>query len=148
MAQGCANPRPAREARSAWATATTTFRELPKLPRLRPSICCPPVETVVFRMVQETLTNVHHHSGSKMARIRMVRDDGGLRVEDEGRGMTAARRNKSPGPPSAFGVGLAGIRERVKQLGGRLEIEASSRGTKISVLLPLDKASLWQQHVS
>jgi signal transduction histidine kinase len=55
-------------------------------------------------MVQEALTNVHHHSASKMARIRMVRDDGGLRVEDEGRGMTAARRNKSPGPhpPSAW----------------------------------------------
>jgi signal transduction histidine kinase len=108
-----------------------------------------PIETAVFRMVQECLTNIHRHSGSTTAKVKMVLEEGSLlvEVEDEGRGMPA-RNNKFVGALLASGVGLAGIRERVMQLGGRLEFDTSSRGTKVSVILPLKLASLWQKHAS
>jgi signal transduction histidine kinase len=102
------------------------------------------IEMVVFRIVQECLNNIHRHSGSTTARVRVVRESSNLRVEveDEGRGMPASHAR-------AFaGVGLAGIRERAKQLGGRLEIHSSSHGTKVSVILPLDRTNLWQKSES
>jgi signal transduction histidine kinase len=107
------------------------------------------IETAVFRMVQECLTNIHRHSGSTTAKVRMVREDASLlvEVEDEGRGMPA-RGNQAARALFASGVGLAGLRERVMQLGGRLEIDTSSRGTKVSVILPLNRASLWQKRAS
>jgi signal transduction histidine kinase len=108
------------------------------------------IETAAFRMVQESLTNIHRHSGSTTAKVRISARNGSLRVEveDEGRGMAAARRNKFVGAPFNHGVGLASMRERAMQLGGRLEIESSSRGTKVSLILPLPPATLWQEHVS
>jgi len=101
------------------------------------------LELALFRIVQETLTNVHRHSGSSKARItvskspRQVR----LKVEDFGKGMPLplAERDRS-GRPIA-GVGLSGIRERVRQLAGQIQIRSSSAGTAIEVLFPLDVAT-------
>ncbi len=95
------------------------------------------IEIAVFRIVQECLSNIHRHSGSAKAWIRVVREGNNLRVEveDEGEGMPAAHAL------GYAGVGLAGIRERVIQLGGQLEIHSSSHGTQITVILPLHRVS-------
>jgi PAS domain S-box-containing protein len=88
------------------------------------------VETAVFRIVQECLTNVHRHSGSSTARVCLIRTPANLvlEVEDSGRGM---------GHDAASGVGIAGMRERVKQLHGRLEISSHSGGTSVKATIPL-----------
>ena len=96
-------------------------------------------ETVLFRVVQESLTNIHRHAGSKTARIRLRRDPETLvlEVEDWGRGIPNAslKRITSGGG----GVGIAGMSERIEQLGGRLEVTSSGPGTTVRVRLPLAK---------
>ncbi len=86
----------------------------------------------LYRIVQESLTNVHRHSGSATARILMVRRDSELwmEVQDEGKGMAAG---KSAG---TAGVGLSGMRERAALLGGTLEIISGKKGTTVIVRLP------------
>lgn len=97
------------------------------------------VETTVFRVVQEALTNVHRYSGSSTARIRVWRAGGRLfaEVEDEGCGLAVAGATRgSQAPP---GVGIAGMRERVQHLNGTFEIQSvAGRGTIVRVALPLD----------
>lgn len=103
-------------------------------------------ETAIFRIVQEALTNVHRHSGSRTAVIRVVRDDASvlLEVADSGRGMPLP--SESTGWRSPLGIGLAGIRQRVKQLQGQFEIRsAPGKGTTIRVTLPLNEASTRQR---
>jgi PAS domain S-box-containing protein len=95
------------------------------------------LELAMFRIVQECLTNVHRHSGSKVARIRVTRADQlvSLEVEDEGHGMPP---EKLLGIQSnGAGVGIRGIRERTLQFGGAMNIESNGRGTKISLTFPL-----------
>ncbi len=98
------------------------------------------IETALFRIVQESLTNIHRHSGSPTARIQLSREPTQvtLLVEDHGGGMPAAILQKSS-EGGWLGVGLAGMRERVEQLGGRLEIRSDSRGTQINVAIPLPR---------
>ena len=86
-------------------------------------------EIVLFRLVQESLANVMRHSGSDMATIRLHYREGEvvLEVEDFGRGM---------GDTGVRGVGIAGMRERLEHLGGRLEIESDSSGTVVRAWLP------------
>ena len=96
------------------------------------------VETTLFRVVQESLANVHRHSKSPSARIRLSRRPTGVELEisDKGQGMpTAALRlgNLSVGQ---LGVGIMGMRERASQLGGRLEIDSSPKGTTVRVVIP------------
>ncbi len=88
------------------------------------------IETAIFRIVQECLTNVHRHSGSKTALVELVRqgDKICVQVADHGKGM----RNRD-----ASGVGLRGMKERVSQLGGDLDVHSNSEGTRITVRLPL-----------
>jgi len=99
------------------------------------------MEVAVFRIVQESLTNIHRHSGSRTACIRISRGVTGvsLDIEDEGRGMSQEKlaTNQAQGA----GVGIAGMRERIRHLGGEMKIRSSSHGTQISVLLPVPKAS-------
>jgi PAS domain S-box-containing protein len=101
------------------------------------------VETALFRMVQECLTNTLRHAGSPAAAVR-VRGSGGrvvVEVEDWGRGMDV--RAGSGGLEGAMtGVGLAGMRDRIRQLGGRLEIESAGRGTLVRATVPADRTGL------
>jgi signal transduction histidine kinase len=100
------------------------------------------LETAIFRIVQECLTNVHRHSGSPTARIRIGYQGHEVRVEvrDEGKGIPAEKRRAiaSTGIP---GVGIRGMRERVRQLGGVLEVNSDGNGTNVMVSLPLAGAS-------
>lgn len=95
-----------------------------------------PVETAVFRIVQEALANVVAHAGASSASVVLSRGDGALRVTvtDDGRGLSAAR----PVAAEAGHLGLNGMRERASLLGGSLVIDSSpGRGTQIIVVLPV-----------
>jgi len=100
------------------------------------------LETAVFRIVQECLTNVHRHSESPVAKIRFVRSDKDVRVEveDRGKGIRPDKQYEiaSVGTP---GVGIRGMRERLRQLGGSLEINSNGKGTVIVARLPLATTS-------
>jgi two-component system NarL family sensor kinase len=98
------------------------------------------VETMMFRVVQEGLTNIHRHSGSASASIRLNADAElvVLELSDQGRGMPV---NLQGATVEQFGVGVAGMRERVRQLGGRLEIISDKHGTTLRVLQPHPGAS-------
>ncbi len=105
--------------------------DFPKLPQ--------EVEVVLFRVLQEALTNIHRHSGSAVASIRLSVDDSNVRLEisDQGKGMPAGMIKRAAGDSRGLGVGIAGMRERVKELGGRLEIQSSAQGTVVRASLPL-----------
>jgi PAS domain S-box-containing protein len=92
----------------------------------------PDVETAVFRIVQEALTNIHRHAESAVATIRLQRVDGNLLVEvaDRGRGFA---------DDVAPGVGLAGLNERIRDLQGDLDIRSGEQGTTLTVRLPLSR---------
>ena len=94
-------------------------------------------ETVLFRVVQESLTNIHRHAGSKTAHIRLQRDAETLvlAIEDRGTGIQSAALERIT--HGGGGVGIAGMSERIEQLGGRLELISSDRGTTVRVSLPL-----------
>jgi signal transduction histidine kinase len=97
----------------------------------------PDMETTLLRIVQESLTNVYRHSGSKLAGVRVVRGSGAitLQVWDEGKGL--AQNLDGSDAPASLGVGILGMRERVQQLGGTLEVQPNNPGTLIEVVLPL-----------
>jgi signal transduction histidine kinase len=105
-------------------------------PRLSPS-----AENALLKVVQECLLNIQRHSKSTKALIRLEArpDEVTLEIRDEGVGMerTSSRAPDHGGPK--FGVGLAGMSERIKQLGGRLEITSGSWGTSVKVILPVGK---------
>ncbi len=100
------------------------------------------METAVFRLVQECLTNIHRHSGSPTAKIGLHRSDHEvvIEVEDKGKGIPTEKldRMASAGAP---GVGITGMKERVRQLGGTLEISSDRTGTKIIARLPISETS-------
>jgi PAS domain S-box-containing protein len=87
------------------------------------------LETAIFRIVQECLTNIHRHSGSSSASIVILRDVQKVSVEicDQGKGIRM---------PLRAGVGIQGMRERVRQLGGQLEIDSGKSGTRITAIVP------------
>lgn len=97
------------------------------------------VETTLFRVVQESLTNVHRHSKSPTASIRLSRRATGVKLEiaDKGQGMPKAALHSGTQNSGQFGVGIMGMSERARQLGGRLEIDSSPRGTTVRVVIPL-----------
>jgi signal transduction histidine kinase len=93
------------------------------------------LELTVFRVVQESLTNIHRHSGSSSATIRLSRSSDGVRVEviDAGHGIPPHRMRNGG---VIEGVGIMGIRERMRQLGGRLEVRSSEKGTTVVASFP------------
>jgi PAS domain S-box-containing protein len=95
------------------------------------------MELLIFRLVQESLTNVHRHSGSKTALIRIEREENTIHVEveDQGRGMSAERLAEIQS--QGTGVGIRGMRERVSQFRGDLVIESNGFGTRVCASLPL-----------
>jgi signal transduction histidine kinase len=101
----------------------------------------PNVEISIFRIVQECLTNVYRHSGSKTARIKISHAQDKLlnvQVSDEGKGMSGTNGTFTP-VGSNHGVGMSGMRERVRELGGALEIQSTGNGTIVTATVPVTK---------
>jgi PAS domain S-box-containing protein len=102
------------------------------------------LETAIFRVVQECVTNIHRHSGSPVAEISISRTDGAVQIEvkDRGKGISPAKRSQMELAGKA-GVGIRGMRERVRQLGGTLEIgsQRDGSGTIVMARLPIDKGA-------
>jgi signal transduction histidine kinase len=97
------------------------------------------VETALFRIMQEALTNVHRHSESSAVEVKLTSENGiaSLTVRDFGRGMPKDVLDRFSKSGTNVGVGLAGIRERVKELGGTLEIVSNSAGTMLTARIPM-----------
>ncbi len=96
------------------------------------------LELTLFRVVQESLTNIHRHSGSRSAVIRILRSPGEvlLQVRDYGRGMPGSLDNGN-GSGAYAGVGIAGMRERARQVGGKLRIHSRPGGTDVEMRVPI-----------
>ena len=96
-------------------------------------------ETAIFRTVQECLTNIHRHSESSTAEVRIDASDHVLRVEieDHGKGIPPEQQFAMAATGVA-GVGIRGMRERLRQLGGNLDIHSDDRGTRIVAQLPVE----------
>lgn len=94
-------------------------------------------ELAMFRVLQEALINVHRHSQSPVARIRLFRQDGHavLEVQDAGTGIARIEEGAQDWL-GALGVGVRGMSERIQQLGGTLEIQSSGEGTKLTASVP------------
>jgi PAS domain S-box-containing protein len=103
----------------------------------------PEQELAIFRVAQEALTNVHRHAKSPSVTIRLLEQDGAviLEVEDAGHGILVAGSSGKVTDAAKLGVGLAGMRERMRQLGGSLTVRTSARGTCVQAKLPLARAS-------
>lgn len=110
----------------------------PDLPRFTQNY-----ELCLFRIVQECLTNIHRHSGSFTALVRLSSTSGKIELEvrDEGKGLTKELQSKINSGASA-GVGFRGMRERVRLMGGELTVESNSGGTSVVVALPLNEKAL------
>ena len=109
------------------------------------------VELTLFRVIQEALTNIHRHSGSPRARIHLAIREAGparelaLTVEDFGKGIESGIRvppvsGSAVGSLEAPGLGLQGMRERLRQIGGRLKIDSVSGRTVVTATVPLASA--------
>jgi len=98
-----------------------------------------PVELALFRVVQESLSNIRRHSGATKAQIKLARSDGAVRLEisDNGKGIPPQLLAKSGRGGQVVGVGILGMRERLAQLGGNLDIESGQTGTTVKVSVPL-----------
>jgi signal transduction histidine kinase len=112
----------------------TSFTATSGFPRLAGD-----VELALFRVLQESLTNVHRHSGSTVADVELsLKDETAvLQIRDCGKGMQKADLEQSfPDWTGSFGVGLRGMSERLRQLGGNLELQSSARGTTVRATVP------------
>jgi signal transduction histidine kinase len=107
-------------------------RQIDRLPR--------DLETVIFRIVQECLTNIHRHAHSRSAAIRIAQSETEIKIEvqDEGKGISDSKRAELESPGKA-GVGITGMRERIRQWGGNLQIAPgrNGSGTLVTACLPL-----------
>lgn len=109
-------------------------------PRLRPD-----AEVALFRVVQESLANVHKYSGSPTAYVRIRRDPDSFRVEigDSGKGMQLEKTKAPRVEVARLGVGIHGMRQRILQFSGRLEILSSpGKGTVVQAFLPIQEPLL------
>lgn len=97
------------------------------------------METAIFRIVQEALTNVFRHSGAREAWVTLVKEDAQVigTVRDNGKGIADAVMQ---GRPDRIGVGIGGMRQRVKEFGGDLRIGNANPGTFVEVVVPTESA--------
>jgi PAS domain S-box-containing protein len=97
------------------------------------------MELAIFRLVQESLTNIHRHSGSKRATIEISRtsEQAVLEVRDEGKGIS--REKLADIQSRGAGFGIRGMRERARQFNGEMTIESSGKGTLFRVTIPVSK---------
>ena len=109
----------------------------PEIARLSPAI-----ETALFRIVQESLTNIHRRSGSASARITLVQQGQriGLHVKDQGAGMLDEASGATLDSRQLLGLGILDMRQRVRQFGGTLDIQTGRYGTEIIATVPLGGA--------
>ncbi|HET9993936.1 MAG TPA: PAS domain S-box protein [Candidatus Acidoferrum sp.] len=100
------------------------------------------LEIAIFRMIQECLTNIHRHSGSKTAEVRLAKKHGCIHVEvsDQGKGIPLDKQLEL-NSAGTLGVGFRGMRERVRQLGGALHLNSDGNGTSVTVTLPIERAT-------
>lgn len=96
------------------------------------------MEISIFRLIQECLTNIHRHSGSLTARIRIGRNESSVsvEVEDEGKGISSQHVSAI-----GDGVGLPGMRERLRCFGGNLQIHSNESGTKLTAVIPIAQSN-------
>ncbi|MHB8484442.1 MAG: sensor histidine kinase, partial [Candidatus Acidiferrales bacterium] len=97
----------------------------------------PAIELPLFRVLQECLTNIHRHSESKTATVKVEADERkvSLEVSDQGKGLP--KRDATLGSGKRLGVGINGMRERLKDLGGTLELYSTNQGTTVRAAIPL-----------
>src|SRR5581483_3225212 len=128
--------------RSGIATKLDIPDDLPRLPS--------PIETALFRILQESLTNVHRHSGSRAVEVKLSADDGtaSLTIRDYGKGIAPKLLERFQRNGTNVGVGLAGIRERIKELGGTLDIQSNPTGTLVTVKIPIGEALDVNEHAA
>jgi len=100
-------------------------------------------EIALFRALQEGLTNVHRHSGSSAVEIRfsLEGDEVRLEIEDDGHGIPRKALKRLMEGAGETGVGIAGMRERLRELGGSLRVESGSTGTLLRVSIPISEAA-------
>jgi len=113
----------------------TDVKISPKFMRLPPDI-----EVTFFRIVQESLTNVHRYSGGSKAYVRLKATDDQIVVEvgDDGKGIEPGKLNAKNGTVAPLGVGIQGMTERMRQLSGKLEIKSKPKsGTLVVASLPI-----------
>jgi two-component system, NarL family, sensor kinase len=117
--------------RSGIELATDIPDEEGRLPR--------PAELVLFRVLQEALTNIHRHSKSLRAEVSLhsTRSSAILRIRDYGKGIPREMLTNFLKTGTNVGVGLAGMRERVREQGGRFDIQSDKAGTTITVTIPI-----------
>jgi PAS domain S-box-containing protein len=107
----------------------------PRLGRMKPD-----AEMTLFRVVQESLTNIQRHSGSPQAKIRIERNQGTITLEisDKGSGIPGNLRRQNGKLSFGLGVGIPSMHERVTHIGGQLDIESGGSGTTVRVTIPAD----------
>jgi signal transduction histidine kinase len=108
-------------------------REFPRLPS--------EMETAIFRIIQEALNNVFRHSGAKNAWVALQHGDGKLvvTIRDDGKGI---EQSVMEFRPESIGMGIGGMRQRVKEFGGELRLTKSNPGTSVEVVIPTKHLSL------
>jgi len=117
----------------------TSFVVEPEFDRMAPE-----VELAFFRILQEALTNVHRHSGSTTANIRLAINNGDavMEVRDEGKGIpTNLLEQSGEDWMGSLGVGLRGMNERMRQLGGKLDVASTEKGTKVTASVPAERGT-------
>ena len=121
--------------RSAIKLEVEVDSDLPRLPA--------DAETTLFRVVQESLTNVHRYSGSSSAKIRISKTSGEVLLEviDYGHGIKSGTARGKLDGPAPLGVGIPGMRERLHQLGGDLSVDFGTTGTRVVATLPIRKSA-------
>jgi len=110
--------------------------EIGRLPR--------PIEMALFRVVQESLTNVHRHASTSTASVRLMKtaNEVVLDIQDRGHGLRDDLRQQHDAlVPATLGVGIQGMRERIRQFGGTFDVEFTDKGTTVRVSVPLDTAA-------
>lgn len=128
--------------RSRISTTLEMPHDLPRLPA--------EIEIALFRILQESLTNVHRHSGAEKVDIRLTADQKKvtLIVIDHGKGMRRETLERLGKSNASVGVGLAGMRERVLELGGTFHIRSDKNGTRLEVVIPVPQPVAEQSRAS
>lgn len=113
----------------------------PSFPRIAPEL-----ETAVFRIVQEALTNVFRHSGARKGWVTLLKQDSQVvvTVRDDGKGISD---HIVEFRPDSIGIGIGGMRQRVKEFGGELQLRNSNPGTVVEVVIPIKLPAVYDQAV-